>query len=449
MKHKASAKIWKQSLDVFPGGVNSPVRAFGSVGETPIAIASGEGAYVTDEDGNRYLDFVNSWGPLILGHAHKEVTKAIREQAKLGTSYGAVTKNELELGQYILKHVPHIDMLRFVNSGTEAVMTALRLARGYTGRNRIIKFDGCYHGHSDSMLVKAGSGLLTMSGDISEASSPGIPAEMAQLTINLPLDDEDSLAKAFATYGNEIAAVIIEPLPANAGLLPQRFDFLKKVKDTAKEHGALFIMDEVITGFRLGVSGFAGKYFLNPDLVTYGKIIGGGLPVGAIGGKREVMQQLAPAGPVYQAGTLSGNPLAMAAGLAMLKTMIENKVYDKLDSLASYLQKRFAHIVKPALQSTWFDIQLVQKSSIFWMNFHEQGKENVHVHRVSDIWEKSAFIYGFIFRTLLNRGISLAPSAYEVGFLSAAMKKSDIDFFLTELARAISKVPSQEEIAES
>ncbi len=445
MKHKESIKMWKRALEVFPGGVNSPVRAFRSVGGDPVVIASAQGAYLTDTDENTYLDFVNSWGPLVLGHGNKKVLKALKEQSELGTSYGAVSIQEIKLGEFILKHVPHIERIRFVNSGTEAVMTALRLARGITGRDLIVKFDGCYHGHSDGMLVNAGSGLLTASGDISVASSPGIPAETAKTTLTVPLDDEPSFQKIFELYGDKIAAVIIEPLPANAGLLKQRDEFLKLVRDITIRHGALLILDEVISGFRLGISGFAGKYGVTPDIVTYGKIIGGGLPVGAVGGSREVMNHLAPAGPVYQAGTLSGNPLAMAAGLATLNTMLEKNGYDKLSDLAKYLGKEFNKLIPSALEGKDYDMTLVQEDSLFWFNFHVTGAYEP-VRRVDRIWNKSALIYRHLFKALLNDGVYLAPSAYEVGFLSVAMETRDIDLFLQKLAAAIRKSPTLQEM---
>ncbi|MES0488845.1 MAG: glutamate-1-semialdehyde 2,1-aminomutase [Leptospirales bacterium] len=438
-ENEKSHEIWERSKKVFPGGVNSPVRAYQSVGREPIAIRSGKGAYITDEDGNNYLDFVNSWGPLILGHSDPDVVVSITKQAALGTSFGAVTKYECDLGELIINNIPHVESVRFVNSGTEAVMSALRLARGYTERDKIIKFEGCYHGHHDSMLVKAGSGLLTFSDDISESSSPGIPQSFSDNTIVLPLDDNDALTKAFATLGNEIAAVIIEPLPANSGLLIQRKEFLQKIQELTAKHGSLFIMDEVINGFRLGFSGFAGKYGFIPDLVTYGKIIGGGLPVGAFGGKKEIMKHLSPEGKVYQAGTLSGNPLAMAAGTTVLKKLLNEDIYTKLNRLSNELGEKFDSRVKPALVGKSFSIDLVREESIFWLNIHANGNEN-EIRQVTQIWDKAPEIYAQIFRYMLQEGVHIAPSAYEVGFLSYAMESKDILTYIETLIEVIGTI---------
>lgn len=441
MSKNQSAEIWERSKKVFPGGVNSPVRAYLSVGREPIVIEKGQGAYITDVDGNNYLDFVNSWGPLILGHADKDVTAAITRQAAQGTSFGAVTPYEAELGELIVNNIPHVEMVRFVNSGTEAVMSALRLARGYTGRDKIIKFEGCYHGHYDSMLVQAGSGLLTFSGNIGESSSPGIPAAFSNETIVLPLDDEERVEKAFAALGDEVAAVIVEPLPANSGLLKQRPEFLKFLRKITKENGALLILDEVINGFRLGFGGYSQKYGIEPDLVTYGKIIGGGLPVGAFGGKKEIMKSLSPDGKVYQAGTLSGNPLAMVAGFSTLSKLLQNggEVYQKLDTLSDILGKKFESEIKPLLADKDFNIDLVRENSIFWMNIHPQGGP-AEVSRVSEIWEGAAEIYASLFRACLENGVHIAPSAYEVGFLSYPMEEKDIDTWIDALKAGLARL---------
>lgn len=442
MKHKKSKKIWKASREVMPGGVNSPVRAYKSVTGRPVAMKRGKGAYLKDEDGNHYLDFVNSWGPLILGHAHNDVVKAVKKQAGKGTSLGTITKKELELARYILKHIPHIDLIRFVNSGTEAVMTALRLARGFTDRSKIIKFEGCYHGHSDSMLVQAGSGLLTFSENVTDAGSPGVPADCVSDTVVLPLNEPELLEKAFTAYGSQIAAVIIEPLPANSGVLPQQLSFLKRLRELTLEHGALLILDEVITGFRLGIAGFAGKYFIDPDLVTYGKIIGGGLPVGAVAGKKEIMEHLSPTGPVYQAGTLSGNPLAMTAGLATLKAIVNDDLYEHLNRLGRHLEKEFEAEIKPLFSKDHsYRISLVREESLFWLNIHPPEKDEP-VRKVTDIWSKAPLVYRHLFWNLLESGFHMAPSAYEAGFISAAMNENDISDYIRAMKKIIKALPA-------
>jgi glutamate-1-semialdehyde 2,1-aminomutase len=440
MNTEKSNDIWNRSLKIFPGGVNSPVRAYKSVGRHPIAIREGSGAYIIDEDDNSYLDFVNSWGPLILGHSDKDIAAAIASQAIKGVSFGTITRYECELGELIVNNIKHIEQIRFVNSGTEAVMSALRVARGYTNRNKIIKFEGCYHGHYDAMLVKAGSGLLTFTGDISESSSPGVPEALSKETIVLPLDDEESLKKAFEKFGDDIAAVIIEPLPANSGLLKQRVEFLKFIREITQKYGSLMIMDEVISGFRLGFSGFCGKYSMEPDLVTYGKIIGGGLPVGAFAGKKEIMKNLSPDGKIYQAGTLSGNPLAMVAGITALKKLLNENVYNKLSFLGSLLETEFNRIVKPELESKKFKIDLIREDSIFWMNISENGSPTIR--KVTDIWEKSSEIYSSIFWYLLENGVHIAPSAYEVGFISFPMEEKDIRLLTETLAEAVKNFKS-------
>ncbi|MDH5720791.1 MAG: glutamate-1-semialdehyde 2,1-aminomutase [Spirochaetia bacterium] len=439
MQHNESDKIWNNSVKVLAGGVNSPVRAYGSVGGNPIAMKKGEGAYLIDEDDNKYLDFINSWGPLILGHCNNDVVSAIKEQAEKGTSFGTITKAEFELAELITNNIPHVETVRFVNSGTEAVMSALRLARGYTSRSKIIKFEGCYHGHHDSLLVKAGSGLLTFSGDISESSSPGVPASFAEETIVLPLDEEEILEKTFDNLGDNIAAVIIEAMPANSGLLPQRIEFIKTIQTLCDKHGSLFIADEVITGFRLGFTGFCGKYGITPDLVTYGKIIGGGLPVGAFGGKKIIMDNLSPMGKVYQAGTLSGNPLAMAAGHKSLSILKNENVYGHLSSLAEILKNGFENEIVPTLENKDFSIQLVQEDSIFWMNISETKTDEI-TRRVDKIWSNAGAVYKKIFWFLIENGIHTAPSAYEVGFLSHPMTKEDIEFFVSKLKGAIEQI---------
>ena len=439
MKLSNSQKIWKKSQQYLAGGVNSPVRAFKSVGNHPIAVKKGKKCFIYDEDDNRYLDFLNSWGPLILGHAHPDVEDAIKKQAARGTSFGTITRLETQMAELICENIDHVDSIRFVSSGTEAVMSALRPARGYTGRDKILKFSGCYHGHWDGLLVSAGSGLLTFSGDISEASSPGVPASLAADTIVLPLDDEKLVEEAFQKLGNQIAAVIIEPLPANSGLLKQRIEFLQLLRTLSSQHGSLLIFDEVISGFRLGFAGFSGKYNLQPDLVTYGKIIGGGLPVGAFGGKKEIMQKLSPEGQVYQAGTLSGNPLAMRAGLAVLKKLHKGKAYAKLQKLAEYLQKQFINVIVPLFDGKGFQIHLVQEDSIFWLNITDKQTSGP-LHQVEKIYDKAPEIYQKIFWQMIDAGIYIAPAAYEVAFLSTAMKKKHIDMYINALKKAIKNI---------
>ncbi len=445
MKLKESARLWKEALRIFPGGVNSPVRAFRSVGGNPIFIDRGKGAYVQDADGNWYLDFLSSWGPLILGHAPPSVVRATENALKKGSSFGTTTAAEVKLGDFILSQIPHLERIRFVSSGTEAVMTALRLARGVTGRAKVIKFEGCYHGHSDSLLARAGSGLLTLTGNIAESSSPGVPQEIVQNTLVLPLDDSNALEALLKQHGESIACIIIEPVPANAGLLIQRRVFIEHLLSLAKQYGILVIFDEVISGFRLGFSGYAGREKFMPDLVTYGKIIGGGLPVGAIAGKEKIMDALAPQGSIYQAGTLSGNPLAMAAGYETLKELSASKgaAYTRLTKLARHLEELFLTEITPLFTERDWAIRLVEEESLFWFSFHKPG-DTTPVRRVDKIESFSARLYKHIFNAMIERGVYLAPSAYEVGFLNTAMRKRDIEHFIEALQKSIRKLPKNE-----
>jgi len=444
MKRKKSDKLWERALKVFPGGVNSPVRAFRSVGGNPVFVGSGKGSFIKDTDGNTYLDFLSSWGPLILGHAEPRVVRAIRSAAKDGSTFGATTRAEVELGELILNNLPFAERIRFVNSGTEAVMTALRMARGLTGRQMVIKFEGCYHGHNDALLARAGSGLLTATGNIAEASSPGVPEEIVRNTLVLPLDDAAAFDAALKTYGDKIACVIIEPVPANAGLLLQRRAFIEHILNSARARKILVIFDEVISGFRLGFTGYSGRENLIPDIMTYGKIIGGGLPVGAIAGRAEIMNCLAPQGPVYQAGTLSGNPLAMAAGYAALKQLAHKngEIYARLDKLATTLRQLFMAEIDPLFTAREWRIQLVQEASLFWFSFRKAGNLET-VRNVTAIEAFSGKIYAQIFHAMLKHGIYLAPSAYEVGFLNAAMRKHDIEYFIATLKKIIGKLPAK------
>ena len=419
-----STQWFDRALEVLPGGVSSPVRAFGSVGGTPPVIQSGDGAHVIDVDGNRYLDFVGSWGPLILGHANRHVVKAVVEAAKRGTSFGAPSAVEIELAEEVVAAYPGIEQVRFVSSGTEAVMSAVRLARGATERDIIVKFSGCYHGHVDHLLVAAGSGLATFG----TPSSQGVPEPSASLTRVLPLDDDDALAALFDREGGRIAAAIIEPVPANNGLLLQRPRFLATLRELCTRHGALLIFDEVISGFRLGPGGAAALYGVQPDLATFGKVIGGGMPVGAFGARREIMRHLAPGGGVYQAGTLSGNPVAMAAGLATLRRLRRHDCREGLDELGQYLKQRLGSVLNRA----GVPAAVVRIGSIFWIAWGSTAAPT----SAEAIHPDAARIYRVVFHGLLERGIALAPSAYEVGFLSLAHTPGHID----QLADALGEV---------
>lgn len=407
VNRSTSAELFEKAKTYFPGGVNSPVRAFKAVDGVPLFIKKGDGAMIWDEDNNKFIDFCCSWGPLILGHNHPEVYEKIVATLQNGASFGAPTRLENELAELILSRTPHIEKLRFVSSGTEAVMSALRLARGFTGRNKIIKFEGCYHGHSDSLLVKAGSGLVTLG----SSSSAGVTENVAQDTLVLPLNDLDALKKCVAEYKDQIACAIIEPIPANNGLLLQELDFLKALREVCTEEGILLFFDEVISGFRVAFGGAAEHYGIKPDIVTYGKIIGGGLPVGAYGASKEIMSCVSPDGPVYQAGTLSGNPVAMAAGIAQLTVCARPDFYKNLEEKTS----KFLAPINAHAKEKGYNFEIVQIGSIFWLNF--DGKKTI---RKSD--EINPDMSGFkkLHAALLNRGVYLGPSGYEVGFVSLA-----------------------------
>ena len=420
-----SQELFARGQKVIPGGVDSPVRAFKSVGGTPVVVASAAGAELTDVDGKTYLDFVCSWGPLILGHAHPEVVEAVRAAVGRGTTYGAPCPGEVELAEAVVAAYPGLEQVRFVSSGTEATMSAIRLARGVTGRDLIVKFSGCYHGHADHLLVAAGSGLVTFG----TPSSAGVPAAFAERTVVLPLDDEQKAADLFAEKGDQIAAVILEPLPANNGLLVQRPEFLQALRDLTAKHGALLIFDEVISGFRVARGGMAEVTGITPDLATFGKVIGGGMPVGAFGGRREYTQKLAPEGPVYQAGTLSGNPVAMAAGIAMLKVLEREDGWAKLDALGAELEAALT----PVLAKAPFPAQLVRRGSIFWMALQEGEAPR----SAEAIGGEGAERYKGLFHSLLAQGVALAPSAYEVGFLSLAHTSADVARLAAALEKAL------------
>ncbi len=403
-----SAAWMARAEKVLPGGVSSPVRAFRAVGGTPLVLRSGRGAEFTDVDGRTYVDFVGSWGPLILGHAHPAVLQAITETASRGTSFGAPCELEIELAEHLTARYPGLEQVRFNSSGTEAVMSAIRVARGFTGRDRIVKFSGCYHGHADHLLVSAGSGLVTFG----RPSSAGVPDAFVRETIVLPLDDEQAITNLLRREGSTIAAVIIEPVPANNGLLLQRPEFLAALRRETERAGTLLIFDEVISGFRVARGGAAERCGITPDLATFGKVIGGGLPVGAFGGRREIMQHLAPIGAVYQAGTLSGNAVAMAAGLATLRTLEAVDGWRRLEEIGQELERQLS----PVLAKAPFPAQLVRIGSLFWLSLQAGAPPRA----AAEIDNGAGARYRPLFHALLDRGVALAPSAYEAGFLSLA-----------------------------
>ncbi len=413
MNHARSQELFAEALRYLPGGVNSPVRAFRGVGGSPFFARRAFGSRVEDEDGNTYIDYVTTWGPAILGHAHPAVTKAVQAAAERGTSFGIPNAAETEMARLICDWVPSVEKVRLTNSGTEATMSAIRLARGFTKRDKIIKFEGCYHGHVDSLLVKAGSGALTLG----QPDSAGIPAALAALTLALPFNDAEAVRAAFAQNKGEIAAVIVEPIPANAGLIPPAPGFLEKLRELCTAEGALLIFDEVMTGFRLGRGGAQELLGVRPDLSCFGKVIGGGLPVGAVGGKAEIMDYFAPVGPVYQAGTLSGNPLAMAAGLAQLRILVEQDIYAKLEELGRELEAE----TRAALKGAGLKYSFYRYGSMFCLFFTERPVRNWSDARSADLAR-----FGRFFHALLDRGVYIAPSQFETGFLSAAHTPEDV-----------------------
>jgi len=422
-----SKRLFEESSTLFPGGVNSPVRAFKSVGGTPLFFAKGKGAAVWDEDGNQFIDFCNSWGPLIHGHANEYVENKIIQTLKNGSSFGAPTRLESELAKLIKTNIPFIDKLRFVSSGTEAVMSALRLARGFTGKSKILKFEGCYHGHVDSMLVKAGSGLITLG----SSSSAGVPETVANETLVLPLNDENRLIQTFEQYGHDIAAVIIEPVPANNGLLLQDLSFLQMLRRLCWKHKVLLIFDEVISGFRVAFGGATELYGIQPDIVTYGKIIGGGLPVGAYGASNEIMASVSPEGPVYQAGTLSGNPVAMAAGIAQLELCLAPDFYRSMEAKT----RGFVERVNAYATVKNYDFELVSLASIFWLSFN--GKKSIH--RADEI-SPDMTSFNKLHDYLLHHGVYLGPSGYEVGFISSAHTEEELAFAAAQFCTGLDVV---------
>ena len=412
-----SDRLIERSRKVSPGGVHSPVRAFKGVGGTPRFMTGGHGSKIVDVDGREITDYCMAFGPLILGHGNQGVRDAAVAAIDRGWSLGTAEPYSLELAEFMTSRIPWVQSVRFVNSGTEAVMSALRVARGATKRDKILKFDGCYHGHTDSMLISSGSGLA----EAATADSAGLDSHTIAGTVVAPLDDEAALERVFEKHGHDIAAAIIEPLPANYGLLPQRREYLQRVADLCRKHGSLLIFDEVISGFRVHFQGAAGLYGFEPDLVTYGKVIGGGFPVGAYGGKREYMELVAPVGPVYQAGTLSANPVAMNAGLATLRQLADGEVYCALEGLGIALDSELGSIPELTVQRV---------GSLFWMYL---ASGTGPLRSLADLAKHPAKPFGPLFHSLLDGGIYLAPSAFEVGFLSAAHTKDDI----AALGRAI------------
>ena len=419
-------ELFQRSQKLIPGGVNSPVRAFRSVGGTPRFFKKGQGAYLWDEDDKRYVDYVGSWGPAIVGHAHPEVIRAVQDAAALGLSFGAPTARELDMAELLIKLVPSMEEVRLVSSGTEATMSAIRLARGFTGRSKLIKFEGCYHGHADALLVKAGSGALTFG----QPSSAGVPAEVAAHTLTLSYNDIAGVEEVFGKIGHEIACVIVEPVAGNMNLIMPQAGFLEALREQCTKHGAVLIFDEVMTGFRVGLGSAQGLFDIVPDLTTLGKVIGGGMPVGAFGGKREIMEKLAPNGPVYQAGTLSGNPVAVAAGMATLKLVQAPGFYQALSERTARLCAGLVEVAHA--KNVAFSAQAV--GGMFGIYFSATPPASYAEALAGD---KDAF--NRFFHAMLDEGVYLAPSAYEAGFVSAAHTDADIEFTLQAAARALAK----------
>jgi glutamate-1-semialdehyde 2,1-aminomutase len=423
-----SADLFERALRLSPGGVHSPVRAFKGVGGTPIFFRSAQGAMLTSVEGQEYIDFCQSFGPLMLGHRDPEISEVVREAIDTAWSFGACEPYSLELAEWITARLPWVEMLRFVSSGTEAVMSALRVARAATGRSLILKFDGCYHGHADSLLVKAGSGLAGESA----SSSAGVSENVASETLVASLDDEDSVRKVFAEHGAEIAAVILEPQPANYGLLLQRREFIEETVNIARQHGALIIFDEVISGFRVAMGGMAEVLDIRPDLVTYGKVIGGGFPVGAYGGRRDLMEMVAPSGPVYQAGTLSANPVGMRAGLATLKKIERVGAFKVLDERTA----KFCDGLNAVLGQKGLPVQVTRAASLFWLH----AKTDRVIRRLEDIPAGHAEQFAKVFHAALKRGVYFAPSGYEVSFLSLAHTDELLEKARTAILDAVCEV---------
>lgn len=423
-----SEALFAQAAKVIPGGVNSPVRAFRAVGGTPPFIERAQGAYLWDADGKQYIDYVLSWGPMIAGHAHPQVLAAVAEKMQHGLSFGAPTAIEIELAETLCRIMPNMDMVRMVSSGTEATMSAIRLARGYTNRDKIIKFEGCYHGHSDSLLVKAGSGALTMG----VPSSPGVPKSLADHTITLSYNDIAGLEACFAEIGEQIACVIVEPVAGNMNCIPPIPGFLEAIRAQCNQYGSVFIIDEVMTGFRLGLTGAQGYYGIEADITTLGKVIGGGMPVGAFGGKREIMEKVAPSGPVYQAGTLSGNPVAMAAGLATLELIQLEGFYDKLFTQTDKLVTGIMAAAKKA------GVPLAENHvGSMWGLFFTDAS---HVTNYQQVMSGDTERFNRFFHGMLDEGVYLAPACYEAAFLSSAHSDADIEQTIAAAAKVFSRI---------
>lgn len=423
MLYKRSSELFIEANKVIPGGVNSPVRAFKSVGGTPIFVKSAKGPYLFDEDGNKLIDYINSWGPMILGHAHEPVINAITERAKLGTSFGMPTELETKIAELAVSMVPNIDKIRFVNSGTEACMSAIRLARGYTKRDKIIKFAGCYHGHSDSFLIQAGSGAITFG----SPNSPGVTEGTAKDTLLAKYNDLDNVKALFEANKNEIAAIIIEPVAGNMGCIPPKEGFLEALRILCNESGTMLIFDEVMTGFRLAKGGAQELYDVKADIVCFGKVIGGGLPVGAFAAKAEIMNYLAPIGPVYQAGTLSGNPLAMAAGYEMLKELnSDSEIYKRLEEKTAYLHQG----IQKVLSDCGIEFTINRVGSMISVHFDKSEVYDFETAKKGDNETFKKFFHG-----LLKEGIYIAPSAYETWFITDALSYEDLDFTINAVHR--------------
>jgi glutamate-1-semialdehyde 2,1-aminomutase len=426
MKRTQSEALFQEAQQFIPGGVNSPVRAFKAVGGNPLFIAKAKGPRITDVDGNEFIDYVSSWGPMIFGHAHPKIVDAVSKQAQLGTSFGAPTELETKLARMVVDAVPSIDSVRLVSSGTEATLSALRLARGFTGRDKIVKFEGCYHGHGDSLLVKAGSGVLSLG----LPDCPGIVSDLAKNTLNVPYNDAQAVKELFSKMGKEIACLIVEPVGGNMGVVPPQPGFLELLREVTAESGALLIFDEVITGFRVSYGGAQKLFGVTPDLTCLGKIIGGGLPVGAYGGKKEIMDHIAPVGAVYQAGTLSGNPLAVTAGIEMLNLLSQPGVYDDLEAKSERLCNGFKENVKKSGVTATF----TRVGSIFSMFFTDQEIINFDSVKTSD-----TDLFKRYFNAMLEEGIYIAPSQFEAGFMSAVHTDADIDQTIEAQYRALQK----------
>jgi glutamate-1-semialdehyde 2,1-aminomutase len=425
MLYKRSSELFVEANKVIPGGVNSPVRAFKSVGGTPIFVKSAKGPYLYDEDGNKLIDYINSWGPMILGHAHKPVVDAIIERAKLGTSFGTPTELETKIAELAVSMVPNIDKIRFVNSGTEACMSAIRLARGFTKRDKIIKFAGCYHGHSDSFLIQAGSGAITFG----SPNSPGVTEGTAKDTLLANFNDIENVKALFEANKNEIAALIIEPVAGNMGCIPPKEGFLNALRALCDEYGTMLIFDEVMTGFRLAKGGAQELYDIKADIVCFGKVIGGGLPVGAFAAKTEIMDYLAPIGPVYQAGTLSGNPLAMAAGYEMLKELNSDiEIYKRLEEKTAYLHKG----IQKVLSDKKIEFTINRVGSMISVHFDKNEVLDFETAKKGDNESFKKFFHG-----LLNEGVYIAPSAYETWFITDALSYEDLDFTINAVDKVV------------